>query len=147
MKLARDKPDCALRLLGEAGGIELEYPIRLVDPPNSLAYAPFVMWLVATLKPRMIVELGVHSGNSYCAFLQAVKGLGLSTTCFGVDHWQDDADVDYNGEDVYHEFRAYHDLRYGTFSTLLRTPFQEALPYFSDQSIDIVHIDGFHTYD
>jgi predicted nucleic acid-binding Zn-ribbon protein len=103
------------------------------------------MWLVGALKPRMIVELGVHTGNSYCAFLQAAQTLGLDTRCFGVDHWYGDEHAGHYGDEIYQEFRAYHDPRYGTFSTLLRSSFEAALPYFSDGSVDLLHIDGFHT--
>jgi hypothetical protein len=103
------------------------------------------MWLVNALKPRMIVELGVHTGNSYCAFLQAAQTIGLDTRCFGVDHWYGDEHAGHYGDEIYQEFRAYHDPRYGTFSTLLRNSFEEALPYFSDGSVDLLHIDGFHT--
>jgi hypothetical protein len=101
--------------------------------------------LIGALKPRMVVELGVHAGNSYCAFLQAVHTLGIETRCFGIDHLQGDAGHD--GDELYNELKAYHDPRYGTFSTLLRSSFAEALAYFSDGSIDLLHIDGVHTHE
>jgi hypothetical protein len=132
-------------LPGDGCGLELEYPARLVEPSAWLAHIPFAMWLVGALKPRMIVELGVHTGNSYCAFLQAAQTLGLDTRCFGIDHWYGDEHAGHYGDEIYQEFRAYHDPRYGTFSTLLRSSFEEALPYFSDGSVDLLHIDGFHT--
>jgi hypothetical protein len=141
---AREKRDHVL-LPGEGCGLELEYPARLVEPSAWLAHVPFAMWLVGALKPRMIVELGVHTGNSYCAFLQAAQTLGLDTRCFGIDHWYGDEHAGHYGDEIYQEFRAYHDPRYETFSTLLRSSFEEALPYFSDGSVDLLHIDGFHT--
>jgi Methyltransferase domain len=127
-------------------GIELQYPARLVWPPPWIGHIPFALWLVEALRPRVIVELGVHSGNSYCAFLQAVQSLALTTQCYGIDHWRGDEHADHYGDDVYAELCSYHDPLYGTFSTLLRATFEEALPYFADRSIDLLHIDGFHSY-
>jgi hypothetical protein len=146
MTVMRERLD-RVQLPGEDGGLELNYPDRLVEPVAWLGHVPFAMWLVEALGPRMIVELGVHTGNSYCAFLQSVQTLGLDTRCFGVDHWQGDEHAGYYGDEIYREFCSYHDVRYGAFSTLLRSPFDEALSYFSDGSIDLLHIDGFHTLD
>jgi hypothetical protein len=134
-------------LPGTGSGLELEYPARIVPFPSWLGHTPFALWLIGALRPRMIVELGVHTGNSYCAFLQAVDTLGLDTRCFGIDHWQGDEHAGHYGDDVYQELQAYHDPRYGTFSTLLRSSFEGALPYFSEGSVDLLHIDGFHTYE
>src|SRR5208337_208780 len=47
---------------------------------------------------------------------------------------------------VYNELKAYHDPLYGRFSTLLRNTFDQALDRFQDGSIDLLHIDGCHTY-
>ena len=129
------------------GGLELTYPDRLVAPPAWMGHTPFALWMVEALKPRMIVELGVHSGNSYCTFLQAVRALSLPTRCFGIDHWRGDEHAGNYGEEVFAELRAYHDPLYGDFSTLIRSTFQDALAYFSDDSIDLLHIDGLHTYE
>ena len=128
-------------------GVELQYPARLVWPSPWVGHIPFAFWLVEALKPRVVVELGVHSGNSYCAFLQAIQSLGLMAQCYGIDHWRGDEHADYYGDEVYAELSAYHDPLYGSFSTLLRATFEDALPYFSDRSVDLLHIDGFHTYE
>jgi hypothetical protein len=146
MMSAREKLDYTWSP-GKASGLELKYPERLVEPSAWLGHVPFAMWLVGALNPRMVVELGVHTGNSYCAFLQAVQQLGLDTRCFGIDHWRGDMHAGHYGEEIYHEFRAYHDARYVTFSALLRSSFDDALSYFSDGSIDLLHIDGLHTYE
>ena len=134
-------------LFGSASGVELHYPARLVWPSPWVGHIPFASWLVEALRPRVFVELGVHSGNSYCAFLQATQSLALAAQCYGIDHWRGDEHADYYGDDVYAELCSYHDPLYGTFSTLIRATFEEALPYFSDHSVDLLHIDGFHTYE
>jgi hypothetical protein len=140
------KPDVNVACRSESG-IELQYPARLVRPAPWVGHIPFASWLVDALRPRVVVELGVHSGNSYCAFLQAVQHLALPAQCYGIDHWRGDDHSDYYGDEVYAELCAYHDPLYGTFSTLIRATFEDALPYFTDGSVDLLHLDGFHTYE
>jgi hypothetical protein len=41
----------------------------------------------------------------------------------------------------------YNDRQYRAFSYLLRNTFEEAHHQFSDQSIGLLHLDGFHSYD
>src|SRR5262245_66166581 len=71
---------------------------HLVEPDAWVAHIPFAFWLVAALRPRRLVEMGTHSGNSYCAFAQAVDRLGLSTACFAIDTWRGDAYSGHYGE-------------------------------------------------
>ncbi|MBN1638298.1 MAG: glycoside hydrolase family 99-like domain-containing protein [Ignavibacteriales bacterium] len=125
----------------------LEVPHRLVRPDAWVRHIPFAMYLVDILKPRMIVELGTHTGNSYCAFCQAVDNLSLETACFAVDTWQGDPQAGLYGPEVIEELRSYHDPKYGSFSTLMQTTFDEAVREFKDSTIDLLHIDGLHTYD
>jgi Methyltransferase domain len=141
----REAEECFLA--ENSNRLELEYPLRLVSPPAWVGHFPFAFWIVENLRPSTIVELGVHTGNSYCAFLQAVRALNLETRCFGIDHWQGDAHAGYYGDEIYHELCAYHNPLYGTFSTLVRGSFDEALSKFSAGTIDILHIDGPHTYE
>jgi glycosyltransferase involved in cell wall biosynthesis/SAM-dependent methyltransferase len=110
-------------------------------------HVPFAHWIIRVAAPRVIVELGTHCGVSYSAFCEAVARDGLDTRCFAVDTWQGDEQAGFYGEDVYADFRRFHDARYGAFSELLRCTFDAALPYLPDGSIDLLHIDGLHTYD
>jgi len=105
------------------------------------------MLLVDLLKPRTLVELGVHYGDSYCAFCQAISELQLRTTCYGVDTWKGDPHASFYGSEVLADIKSYHDPLYGSFSNLIRSTFDEALQHFQDGTIDILHIDGFHTYE
>ena len=110
-------------------------------------HVPFAHWIVRATAPRVLVELGTHWGVSYSAFCEAVVRDGLDTRCFAVDTWQGDEQAEFYGEEVYADLRQFHDARYGAFSRLLRCTFDEALPHLPDSSIDLLHIDGLHTYD
>jgi glycosyltransferase involved in cell wall biosynthesis/SAM-dependent methyltransferase len=110
-------------------------------------HIPFAHWIVGAAEPRTLVELGTHNGVSYSAFCEAVVRNGLETRCFAVDTWHGDDQAGHYGEKVYLNFRSFHDSRYGAFSELLRCTFDEALPYFAESSVDLLHIDGLHTYE
>lgn len=121
-------------------------PERVVMPHSWVGHIPFAFFLVEALKPKVIAELGVHSGNSYNAFCQAVKFFQLDTKCFGVDIWEGDSHAGLYGNEIFEELQAYQLGKY-PFSTLLKMTFDEALNQFEDKSIDILHIDGLHTYE
>ena len=122
-------------------------PDHLAFPDAWVGHIPFGAWLIKTLKPSIFVELGTHSGNSYLAFCQAIHEAKLQTRSYAIDTWKGDEHAGFYGEDVYANLKPYHDDHYGNFSNLMRMTFDEAVSYFADQSIDLLHIDGLHTYD
>ena len=122
---------------------------RFSGPTASawFGHVPFGMALVELTRPNTIVELGTYTGTSYCGFCEAVKELGLPTTCWAIDTWKGDPHAGYYPAEVLEHLRAYHDPRYGSFSTLLQSTFDSAVANFDDGTIDILHIDGYHTYE
>lgn len=122
-------------------------PLRVDNISAWLEHTPFAMFLMDVLRPTVFVELGAHTGVSYGAFCQAVKQLGLETHCYAIDTWRGDAQAGFYGTDVLEDLRAYHDPIYGEFSRLIQSTFDDATKYFSDGSIDLLHVDGLHTYE
>ncbi len=110
-----------------------------------LEHIPFAFWLVDTLRPRKIVELGTHYGSSYFSFCQAITKLDLETQCYAVDTWGGDEHAGQYGEEVYRQVSEHNQQHYSDFSTLVRSTFDQALEHFPQGSIDLLHIDGLHT--
>ncbi|MEA2534775.1 MAG: hypothetical protein QOJ93_2586 [Actinomycetota bacterium] len=127
--------------------IIFQSPRRLTAESAWVEHIPFAMLLVELTQPRLFVELGTHGGDSYCAFCQAVATFNLPTRCSAVDTWKGDEHAGFFGEEVLENLRAHHDEVYGNFSSLIRATFDEAVHQFEDGSIDLLHIDGFHTYE
>lgn len=125
----------------------IQPPERLTRIESWHRHIPFACAIVHMLKPAVLVELGTHRGDSYSAFCQAVVQQKLPTRCYAVDTWQGDAHAGEYGDEVYDDLRQWHDVRYSEFSSLLRMTFDQALEHFVDGSVDLLHIDGLHTYD
>ena len=130
----------------------LKFPMSLVTPWRLTTstwheHIPFAFTCMEILRPEVLVELGTHRGDSYLAFCQAVEALGLPTRTYAVDTWRGDEHSGLYEESVLAELRKYHDPLYGRFSRLVRSTFDEALSHFPDGSIDLLHIDGLHTYE
>jgi O-antigen biosynthesis protein len=126
---------------------DLPEPLKLNPPWSWAGHIPFAMWLVKQCKPPLIVELGTHTGHSFFSFCQSVRQYSIGTKCYAVDTWQGDHQSGFYGEEVFNDVFQHNESLYHDFSTLLRMTFDEALSRFSDHSIDLLHIDGLHTYE
>lgn len=103
--------------------------------------------LITALQPSLIVELGTHWGEAYFTFCQTIEEQSLSCLCYAVDHWHGDEHAGLYGEEVFDEVNDYNNRYYRQFSYLLRRSFDDALSQFDDGSIDLLHIDGLHSYE
>lgn len=122
-------------------------PERITDVESWHRHIPFAFALLHMLRPKIYVELGTHKGDSYSAFCQGVMQQNLPTHCYAVDTWRGDIHAGLYENEIFDELSLWHDSRYSSFSSLLRMTFDDALQYFSNASIDLLHIDGLHTYD
>lgn len=123
------------------------HPKSLSAPNAWVGHLPFAAWLVSEMRPKNFVELGTHTGNSYFSVCQAVKFAGIDSRCFAVDTWAGDEHAGRYGEEIFKKVDSYNKENYSSFSTLLRMTFDEALESFSDGSVDLLHVDGLHTYE
>ena len=126
--------------------LAFENPRLISDVSAWLQHIPFAFSLMEMLRPRRLVELGTFKGDSYCAFCQAVDMLHLDTDCTAVDTWTGDSQSGRCDESVQRILSAHHETLYGGFSKLLRATFDEAIQQFADGSIDLLHLDGLHSY-
>lgn len=122
-------------------------PKYITHPTNWVGHIPFTFWLIEKLKPKQLVELGSHFGNSYFSFCQAIVELGLEADCYAVDTWEGDPQAGYYGDEVFKLVQTYNKRLYNDISTLLRSTFDEAVHHFDNNSIDLLHIDGLHSYE
>ncbi|MCF8043881.1 MAG: class I SAM-dependent methyltransferase, partial [Desulfarculaceae bacterium] len=116
-------------------------------PSAWIEHAPLAFWLMEAARPRVLVELGTAWGYSFFAFCQAVRTLGLSTQCHAVDIWKGHPQGGIHGEESFLAASQHHREHYQDFASLLRMTFDEALPHIPDGSVDLLHIDGLHTYE
>ena len=121
-------------------------PARLVPYYHWSGHIPFVFWLMSRLKPKTVVELGTHSGNSFFAMCQAASLMGLDCKLYAVDSWAGDIHMTVD-EAVFQDVQAYGRARYSTMIELVKSTFDAARERFGDRSVDLLHIDGTHTYD
>jgi len=122
-------------------------PISLESPDGWIGHIPFADYLISEIKPKIIVELGTHTGNSYFAFCQSVKEHSLETKCFAVDTWEGDTHSGCYDDSVFQKVLKHNSAHYLSFSKLLKMYFDDAINLFEDDSIDLLHIDGLHTYE
>lgn len=131
----------------DIGNLCLEQPVYLSGQSAWAELIPIAFTLIEKLRPRILVELGTHYGDSYCAFCQAIDKAEIACKAYAVDTWEGDTHAGFYGQDVLNLLSSQHDPKYSSFSRLLRETFDDASKHFSAKSIDLLHIDGLHTYE
>jgi len=106
-------------------------------------HAKFAAVLAKVMKPETIVDLGVHKGYSTFAFGYYNKGI-----VYGVDHFMGDEQTGYY--DTYQEVNdrnTYVKENFGVNNIEFIMSDFNTLAKKWDKPIDILHIDGLHTYE
>ena len=125
----------------------LEIIPRYFAPSSWWEHVPIAHWLVERTKPEIIVELGSHYGVSLFSFCEAAEKYSPSTFVHAVDTWEGDKQAGYYSNIVYNQVSEHRKKYHTERCNLIRSTFDDASNYFSDKTIDIIHIDGLHTYD
>jgi hypothetical protein len=110
-------------------------------------HMPFGYDLVEALRPRVIVELGAYNGLSFFTFCQSVQEHNIESMCYAVDTWEGDVHTGGYDNSVINDVRSHAREHYRGFTYLLQMYFNQALQHFDDNSIELLHIDGLHTYE
>ncbi|UTD29266.1 class I SAM-dependent methyltransferase [Bradyrhizobium sp. WD16] len=131
---------------------EPDYEADALNPELAISpwqsHRDFAYDLIAFVQPRLIVELGVHYGCSYFAFCQAVKDRALEAQVVGIDTWKGDPHAGHYGEEVFELIQKTKAFCFADDRFMVRrASFDDAVGEFTDGSIDLLHIDGLHTYD
>lgn len=128
------------------------YDADQLNPKLKFAYweghRDFAYDLLHFVRPARLVELGSQYGCSLFTFCQAVRDFKLNTEINAVDMWSGDIGAEMSGEEVYALVQKTAATYYPEVNLhLFQMRFDQALPEFADESIDILHIDGGHTFE
>ncbi|MEM8840857.1 MAG: class I SAM-dependent methyltransferase [Pseudomonadota bacterium] len=122
-------------------------PIECLTPTSWGGHIPFMYALVTQMRPRRVVELGSHNGASFFATCQALKSLEGPSQAVAIDLWEGDEHAGFYTEDVYRNFSHILRAKFSEVGTSVREDFTKASERFAPGSIDLLHIDGLHTYE
>ena len=125
----------------------LDQPPRHLVPGAWSGHLGFANAIVGLARPARVVELGVNRGGSFLALCDACARHGVAAEVVGVDTWAHDArpGKDERGA-LYEELRELL-AREWPFARLVRADFDTARGGVPDASVDLLHIDGCHTYE
>jgi hypothetical protein len=133
--------------------IQDRYIAPLFSLPRKLpvtawhGHIPFLFVLFRNLKPQAYVDLGVHFGASLIAAATAAQAFDVNTQLWGVDTWEGDSHAGrYEGDKIYDDLLSFVDRSFSRVH-LIRSTFDSARANFDGRPIDLLHIDGLHTYE
>lgn len=119
-----------------------------LDAFGWLGHTDFAYDLISQYQPETVVELGTHWGVSFFSFCQAAKDHSLATKLYAVDTWQGEEHAGLYDEKVIRLVKKIREEYFPSLQiSLVRKTFDEARHDFENHSIDILHIDGLHTYE
>lgn len=128
--------------------VEPLFSLPITIPPTAwVGHIPFMFVIFKLLRPRSYVELGTHYGASLIAAASAARAYSVPSRLYGIDSWEGDPHAGhYQGDQIHRDLTNLVDRHFNNVR-LMRTYFDDASKSFEPGSIDLLHIDGLHTYD
>ncbi len=133
--------------------IQDRYVAPLFSLPRKLpvtawhGHIPFLFVLFRNLRPARYVDLGVHFGASLIAAATAAQAYDVKAELWGVDTWEGDSHAGrYEGDKIYEDLLSFLGRSFSGVH-LLRSTFDDARANFNGRPVDMLHIDGLHTYE
>ena len=71
----------------------------------------------------------------------------IDGVAYAIDCWEGDEHTDAYDDSIYNDVADHARENYRGMTYLMRMFFSEALKHFEDESLDLLHIDGLHTYE
>ena len=120
---------------------------RYIEQSGWWQHVPIAHWIIAEIKPAIAVELGTHYGVSFFAFCEAAEAFAPECFVYAVDCWEGDDHSGKYGNEVLKKVKDHWIKNHKKNSRLIKSKFEDAVPSFGDGTIDLLHIDGLHTYE
>jgi hypothetical protein len=133
------------KLLSDALATSL-LPIKFAAFSAWSRLIPVLFALFALVRPRRYVELGVHNGMSFFAACQVSGHTQSKTECVAIDSWVGDPHASFHSSTIFDEFKSQLTKNYPD-AYFIRGMFSHAVDCFDNGSVDVLHIDGYHTYE
>lgn len=123
-----------------------------INPALRTAYweghRDFAYDFLRFVHPKKMVELGSQYGCSLFCFCQSIKDFNLATEIHAIDRWAGDIGAVDDGETVYKLVNTIKETYYANVNLrLYQMDFDSAAHFISDNSIDVLHIDGGHRFE
>jgi predicted O-methyltransferase YrrM len=113
-------------------------------PSAWKGHREFAEWLVFYMMPETVVELGVDYGYSSMVFANALEQSTSKGVVYGIDLFEGDAHAGFrNTYEFVMELKKTHELN---CLKIIRGEFSNIATLWK-RPIQILHIDGLHTYD
>ncbi len=101
---------------------------RHMETSPLLGQIPFIFWLMESIRPTSVVQVGTADGVVYMSLCQAVERLNLHASCLGLE----------TRDSQFHDrLRQQHDEQYTDFSILIRDGLDSCIHYVQD-TIDLL---------